>query len=831
MLRWFHYNQSVGLKLTAALGFISALAIAVGLHGLIQLRTANDVTREIRERHFTHIEALLRVKQTAYEHFLLATRWVQSGLSESLPEVTVGVMRAETTVSTVERAYVNSADAEERRAFSAFSLRWEEYLQTLRAALKQRHEGSEALAQIEFKADVTFAFEKATDVLESLSIAARDRSQMAAARAEERFQLALWLTIGAIILTTACALIVVSWMRRSVLSPILCVTEAMRRLTAGEEAVQLPQAFDANDEIGTLVEAASGYRDALIASRNFAAAAETEQERLQAAVSNMPVGLCMFDASGRLIICNEAYAEIYSLPPELLVPGTHLTDIIRSRIEAGMFPAAGPEAYEAEISAMVASRVRAATVLQLRDGRTISTSLQPMAGGGWVGVHEDVTERRRAEERIAYMAHHDALTGLPNRTLFQERVVDELKHLQQSETVAVMCLDLDRFKAVNDTLGHPMGDALLKIVAERLKACVREGDIVARFGGDEFAIIQVGAEQPQSATTIARRIIEAVSAPYSIGGQQINIGVSVGIALAPTDGLEPGILLKNADMALYRAKGDGRGTFHFFEPIMDARMQARRRLELDLRKALLENEFELFYQPIVDVASNRVTSFEALLRWRHPDKGLISPADFIPLAEEIGLIVPLGEWALRQACLDAASWPDGLKVSVNLSPVQFRNATLLETIRTALRDAKLAAERLEVEITEGVLLAETEATIAILNQLHALGVRIAMDDFGTGYSSLSYFRSFRFDRVKIDRSFISNLGADDSSLAIIRAVAGLSASLGIATTAEGVETQEQLERLRAEGCREIQGYLFSPPRPAREIPHLLATLNRSGAAA
>jgi diguanylate cyclase (GGDEF)-like protein len=560
----------------------------------------------------------------------------------------------------------------------------------------------------------------------------------------------------------------------------------------------------------------------------FAAAAEIKQERLQAAVTNMPAGLCMFDASERLIICNAAYAKIYKLPPELAAPGTSLQEILRNRIEAGIFPVAGPDTYKAQIATMVATPTRTVNILELSDGRTISTALQPMAGGGWVGVHEDITERRRAEARIAYMAHHDSLTDLANRVLFRERLASQLAG---GDKLAVMCLDLDRFKAVNDTLGHPVGDALLKMVAERLKICVREEDIIARFGGDEFAVVQIGAEQPDSAAATARRIIEAVSAPYNIEDHQIVIGVSIGIAFAPDDGAAPDMLLKNADLALYRAKCDGRGTFHTFEPIMDARMQARRRLELDLRKALAENEFELFYQPVVDIEGPRITSFEALLRWHHPERGLVSPGEFIPLAEEIGFIIPLGDWILRRACADATRWPNAVKVSVNLSPAQFRNAKLLQSVQDALSEAGLSARRLELEITEGVLLAETEATLAMLNQLHMLGVQIAMDDFGTGYSSLSYFRSFRFDRIKIDRSFVQNISGDDSALAVIRAVSGLSASLGMATTAEGVETEEQMQRLRAEGCKELQGFFFSPPRPASEIAQLLKTINQSEAAA
>jgi diguanylate cyclase (GGDEF)-like protein len=429
------------------------------------------------------------------------------------------------------------------------------------------------------------------------------------------------------------------------------------------------------------------------------------------------------------------------------------------------------------------------------------------------------------------MARHDALTGLPNRVAFADDLANAVRRAARDGSAAVMCLDLDRFKSVNDTLGHPAGDALLKQVAARLKGCVRETDTVARFGGDEFAIIQTQAEQPEAATVLAHRLIEALSAPYDLHGHQAVIGVSIGIALAPADGTDPEILLKNGDMALYRAKSEGRGSFRFFEPEMDARMQARRRLELDLRRAVARNEFEVFYQPIINVDLQTISSFEALIRWHHPERGLVSPAAFIPLAEEIGLIDTIGRFVLQQACRDAASWPDEIKVSVNLSPVQFKNATLLEAVTTALALSGIAPQRLELEITEGVMLMETESTLALLHQLHALGVLIAMDDFGTGYSSLGYLQSFPFDRIKIDGSFIRNINKDDSSLAIIRAVAGLSRSLGMATTAEGVETEEQLERLRREGCREIQGFLFSGARSARDAGKLIAAMHRAGTAA
>jgi diguanylate cyclase (GGDEF)-like protein len=449
-----------------------------------------------------------------------------------------------------------------------------------------------------------------------------------------------------------------------------------------------------------------------------------------------------------------------------------------------------------------------------------------MANGGWVSTHEDITERRRAEERIAHMARHDALTDLPNRTLFREHLEQALGRVRRhGEQFAVLCLDLDQFKTVNDTLGHSVGDLLLRQVAQRLKDCLRESDTVARLGGDEFAVLQVGDAQPQHAGGLARRIVEVISAPYDVDGHHVVIGTSLGIAVAPNDGGDPDQLLKNADMALYRAKGSGRGTFRFFEAEMDAIAQSRRAMEIDLRKALSQGEFELFYQPLVATQTGRVGTFEALIRWNHPERGRVSPADFIPLTEEIGLIVPIGEWVLHRACEEAATWPDDIKVAVNLSAVQFRSKKLLQAVVGALAASRLAPHRLELEITESVLLQDSDETLAMLYSLRQLGVRISMDDFGTGCSSLSYLRSFPFDKIKIDQSFVQDLGKTADAVAIIRAVTGLGISLGIVTTAEGVETKEQFEQLREEGCAEIQGYLVSPPVSAAELHRFLPPLD------
>jgi diguanylate cyclase (GGDEF)-like protein len=581
-----------------------------------------------------------------------------------------------------------------------------------------------------------------------------------------------------------------------------------------------------NDEIGVLIESVNGYRESLVRGRKLAELAELDRERLDAAISNMPIGLSMYDTKRRLIICNARYAEMYQLPPELTRPGTPLERILDERVRTGIFVGTSSNQFIENTMALTERAEPALQLAELRDGRSVSIRYQPMHGGGWVSTHEDVTERRRAEARIHHLARHDPLTDLPNRTLLKERMDEALKLVKRGQSMAVLCMDLDRFKPVNDTLGHPVGDALLRAVADRIRGLTRDGDTIARFGGDEFAIIQAGTEQPQGATALAQRLIEDVGWPFELDGHTINIGCSIGIAVAPTDGENADQLIKKSDTALYRAKMDGRGTYRFFEPDMDARAQARRTLELDLRKALANSEFELHYQPLVDLERGQVSSFEALLRWNHPMRGRVSPADFIPLAEETGLIVPIGEWALRQACADAAAWPDDVKVAVNLSPVQFKGEGLVRGVFNAVAAAGIAPSRLELEITESVLLQNSEATLSLLHQLRALGVRVSMDDFGTGYSSLSYLRSFPFDKIKIDRSFIADIVTSIQSQAIVQAVTGLGATLGMATTAEGVETHEQLEHLRAQGCTEVQGYLFSRPMPAAEVGVLIATIGQ-----
>ena len=542
---------------------------------------------------------------------------------------------------------------------------------------------------------------------------------------------------------------------------------------------------------------------------------------LDTALENMSQGLCMFDAEGCATLFNERYTRMVG-PSAALSKGQSLLDLFKQMKEIGEFEG-DPEAFVATIMADIRSGKPGTMNLRTPAGRVVRVLQQPMEGGGWVATFDDITDSRKAEAQISHMAHHDALTDLPNRTLFRERLQQALRSAKRDDHISVLCLDLDHFKSVNDTLGHPVGDELLKEVAVRLSGCVRKGDTIARFGGDEFAIVQVSNEaQLTSAAALASRLVEVVGAPYEIQGHHIVIGLSAGISATPNDGFDPDQLLRNADLALYRAKADGRGTFRFFEPAMDARAQARRVLEVDLRAALSRNEFVVHYQPIQDLRTDRIIGFEAFVRWNHPLRGMIAPPNFIEVAETTGLMTQLGDRVLRTACHDAAGWSQDVCVAVNLSPAQFKDRNLVSSVISALADSGLAANRLELEITESVLLQSSDVTLATLHRLRALGVRISMDDFGTDHSSLSFLRCFSFDKIKIDGSFVRELATRQNSMAIVRAVAGLGKSLGISTTAEGVESKEQLALLRQEGCTEVQGYLFSPPRPAEDVEAMLA---------
>lgn len=543
---------------------------------------------------------------------------------------------------------------------------------------------------------------------------------------------------------------------------------------------------------------------------------QQQKIRLDTAIDHMGEGLCMFDAEKRLVVCNDRYAQMYRLPPELLKAGTPHYEIIKHRITSGILKGETSDTAAKRVIATLNALppdVSTSRVDELADGRLICVTRQPMAGGGWVATHLDVTEQRKSEAKITHMAQHDALTGLPNRVLLRDRMEHALAITREGgPKLAVLMLDLDRFKEVNDTLGHPAGDALLQAVAARLHGCVRETALIARLGGDEFAVIDYVKKPVAEASALAERIKKALCAPFDLGDHQVTTGTSIGVAIAPRDGANPDEILKSADLALYSAKSGGRGSFRFFHPELDRLMHARRNLERDMRDALARGEFALDYQPFINFGSGEPAGFEALLRWYHPLRGLVTPAEFIPLAEETGLIVPIGDWVLRAACAEAAKWPSDLRIAINLSPAQFKSKELVPTIVGALANSGVAPERLELEVTESVIMHDSEAVFAALDQLHKLGVRIALDDFGTGYSSLSFLQKFPFDKIKIDRSFVDAITStkEDSRL-IARAVVRFAVSLGKTTTAEGVETKEQFDILREDACIEAQGYYLGRP--------------------
>jgi diguanylate cyclase (GGDEF)-like protein len=545
-----------------------------------------------------------------------------------------------------------------------------------------------------------------------------------------------------------------------------------------------------------------------------------QNARFATAVDNMSQALLLMDDSARLVMCNRRYLEMYGLSPAIVRPGIGLVELLEARIACGSW-AGSPQEYVDRALAMADAGKSGSWLSELPDGRTISILLQPLPGGGWVTTHEDITERRLTEMRIAHMARHDGLTGLPNREYLREQLASAIADLSPTQQLAVLYLDLDQFKGINDTLGHAVGDELLKAVADRLRETAGDGTIVSRLGGDEFVVVLSELSGRADAIRLADRLCSAMSKPFDLDGHVLSTETSMGVCFAPEDAEEPNELLKRADLALYRAKAEGRGSYRIFEQEMDARVRARHAMQQALRDALQNGEFEMYYQPVVSLRDGRIKGCEALIRWNHPVWGQVPPSDFIPVAEELGLIAPIGDWVIRKACAEAALWPPAVGVAVNLSPVQLRNPNLLKVVVVAIAAAGIRPERVELEITETALMHHTSMALAALHRLRDTGISISMDDFGTGYSSLSNLRSFPFDRIKIDRSFVTGLPAETDSVAIVRAVVGLARSLHMVTTAEGVETAEQMEQVRVLGCSEVQGILFSRPLPAADIRQLL----------
>ncbi len=546
--------------------------------------------------------------------------------------------------------------------------------------------------------------------------------------------------------------------------------------------------------------------------------------RSKVALDTMNQGLCLFDANGHSVVINRRFEEIFGLKDGVSRVGIDLA----AMLDGSAALTVGSEMERRLLASEEINLIEGRQIEQKwPDGRSITLMRTPAGDGGYLLTVVDVTEARQASERIVYLARHDPLTDLPNRLLLRERMQEIRRYGRSGDRCAVMCLDLDRFKAVNDTLGHLVGDALLVAVAKRLKALTRPTDIIARLGGDEFAIVQLHVDRTRSSQRLAERIVATLAKPFSINGHRIQIGVSLGIAIEETGLLDPLDALRKADLALYASKSEGRSRWNVFTTEMHDTATARHRLENDLRSALAQNEFRLHFQPQLDLETRRVTAVEALIRWQHVDRGEVSPSEFIGICEEIGLIDDIGAYVINQAVMEARTWSDDIRIAVNLSPVQFRSGRLVKIIDSALAQSGLAPNRLELEVTETLMLEDFDSVLGQLIKIKKLGCSLSLDDFGTGYSSLSYIRQFPFDKIKIDQSFVRELGGDMDSLAIIRAVTGLCGSLAIKSTAEGVETQEQLEILKQEHCDSAQGYLISPPIPSSQIRTFLRSVNGS----
>ncbi|NKL37209.1 EAL domain-containing protein [Rhizobium leguminosarum bv. viciae] len=545
-------------------------------------------------------------------------------------------------------------------------------------------------------------------------------------------------------------------------------------------------------------------------------------------LNNLPLGLSVFDSDQRLTLSNIRFRQLFDLTDEDVIAGATIADLT-AKMRGTESASAKPGRRTGRYSSVNArsSGIRRREWL-MDDGRIIQSMVTILSDGSNISIHADITEDRRAAERITYLAHHDPLTGLPNRIHFREQVDATLTERKPDEQIALVHLNLDRFKSINNTMGVSVGDKILQQVAERIRASAGSENSLARLGSDEFAILQTGRQQPWNVTALAEQIRRELSGPFFHGEKQVELSVSMGIAVAPEDGEETDVLLKNAGVALSHAKADGRKRERFFTGEMEAQMQLRHALEADLRAAVENEEFELHYQPLYDLSERRICGFEALIRWNHPVRGRVPPMDFIPLAEEVGLVVDIGRWVLRRACNDAALWPEGIKIAVNVSAIQFSSSDLTRDVNEALAAAALSPSRLELEITESVLMENLSEVLPILHALKERGIRISMDDFGTGYSSLSYLSSFPFDKIKIDKSFVNDIVDNKEAHAIMRAIILLGDALGMRVTVEGVETAAQLALLECEECDEIQGYHISPPRPVCDVPHLLSLPPKNG---
>ena len=824
---------SIRSKVVAAFAVLLCCVSGLYLIALRDLHAVKAAAADVRDNQLPSV-LLLSDMAAETEQFRLLEANLALTADAAVRATDIAAMTAarEQAIQSFRAYYKLAGSGLEQQMADATLDRWQAYLALHDRIIAGMQRGDAAGLASLYLGEMRAAFNNFRAALQPLIRfnirESREGADLGAAVAESAFGSIIALITG---IALACAGL--GWcLINGVSAPIAHMTDAMRRLAQHDMATAVP-GLGRGDEIGAMARAVEVFRDDIIARQEGEALLRQTNLQLDATLNSMVQGILVWGADQRVQIVNKRYAAVVGVTEASVTPGMTVEDIVANYQSHGLLLDKPARTLSEMIGMLISGHPSTESEMVFRPDLIVRVITEPMPNGGAVITYEDITEKRQSQERIAFMAHHDALTGLPNRKVFQNRIDALIAERPEQDPFAVLCLDLDRFKEVNDTLGHPAGDELLRLVAGRLRGCVRDGDLVARLGGDEFAIIVEGGDA-KSAAALATRLIGSISAPYELQSNHTVIGTSIGIEV-----FEPHVpgseLLKRADVALYRAKED-RGTFAFFEPGMDQHLQVRRRLEADLRLALIRAEFVLYYQPLYNLAEDRITGFEALIRWNSPSRGFVAPDQFIPISEQTGLIVPIGEWVLATACADAMQWPDHVRVAVNLSASQTKSKRLLPLIQEILATTGLPARRLELEITETVLLQDTDTVIATLNSLHAMGVRVSMDDFGTGYSSLSYLRRFQFDKLKIDRSFVSDLGAitkegaqvteplaaaAKNAATIIHAIVGLGENLGISTTAEGVETAEQFAQVRAQGCTEVQGYFISRPQPAPEIAALL----------
>ncbi|PTW47775.1 EAL domain-containing protein [Rhodovulum kholense] len=810
----------LGVRLIGIMLALFLTSVTLGVMGYVELRALGDSARSVGDVSVSRLFAINDMENALSDHEIAAERSVlEDDPFERQDLHDAQRMASSAFGQALLRLKTFGLSSEEKRIVAEIQRDWDGYLDKFRLADRFADDGRFEEAKEHFEIGAEQMAAALTAKITDITTLTRADTAVALDRQDTIVEQSLRLIVVTLAAAGGLALGAAIWVLRRLSLPLIALNEALRRLLAGDDTVRLPDFGTERNELSTLSHSAHALRDSIVETRRLAAEMKTQRALLSETVENMPAGLCMFDETGKLLVANAMFWSFFGMPKELTSgQGSVMLDRLLTQVGCRMTAArpGGGAAFASRMKALIAQGGSDSASWELDDGRHVLLQVQPVPGG-WMMIASDISDRVDQEEQALHMARHDTLTGLPNRRAFADSIDYAIATADPNRPAAILFVDLDRFKHVNDTLGHAAGDKLLRHVSERLQGAVREGDTVARFGGDEFAVIQIGQQQPDSALGLGDRIIDLLSQPFRIDGRLADIGASVGIALAPEHGDRAETIMSRADIALYAAKSAGRGQCLLFDTDMLDRQNALIKLEADLKRAIELDQFSMLFQPLVNLDTGRITGAEALLRWRHPTRGLVPPAEFVPMAEELGLIVPLGALVLRMACTEAAAWPDRLNVAVNLSPVQFRRHDIVGDVVAALKSSGLPPARLVLEITEGVLLEDTDDVKDKLITLKGMGVRISLDDFGTGYSSLRYLRIFSFDKVKIDASFVQEIDSDLGGAAVVRAVCMLCGSMGIDVVAEGIETREQLLQVMEAGCNEAQGYLLGRPLAREEF--------------